>query len=248
MLGKLGRYGLVIFAFAAVVKAGYADSYEVKFLTDDNVTIAATVSEPDHHHDHVAAVIFVHQGGSSKDEWRSLELFDQVVESGMLALAYEVRGHGESSGKADFSTLFNDPLQAPKDLAAAIDWLEETGRVDMSRIAVVGASIGANLACVAAGNPNFAVKTAVAISGKVSAVINLSGGKGSLPGLQSVFLIAGELEQNGQRAGWARKLYGMTAEPHRLEIVKGSSAHGVSVFDDSPGLQQRVLDWLIETL
>jgi len=196
----------------------------------------------------MAAVIFIHQGGSSREEWTSLEIFEQISEHGMLALAYDVRGHGESSGEADFSTLFDDPLQAPRDLAAAIDWLEKSGRVDMSRIAIVGASIGANLACVAAGSRDFNVKTAVAMSGKVSAVYNLAGGEEKLTDLKSVFLIASELEQDGQRAAWAAELYAMTGEPRQLEIVAGSSGHGVSVFEDDPTLQQRIVDWLLRTL
>jgi len=63
-----------------------------------------------------------------------------------------------------------------------------------------------------------------------------------------VFLIASELEQGGQRAVWAAELYEMTGEPRQLEIVAGSSGHGVSVFDDDPALQQQVLDWLLRTL
>lgn len=225
-----------------------ADLRQIEFTTDDKVTIAATVSEPREVNGKIAAVIFIHQGGSSREEWTSLEIFGQIVEHGMLALAYDVRGHGESSGEADFSTLFDDPSQAPRDMAAAIDWLEKTDRVDMSRIAIVGASIGANLACVAAGSREFSVKTAVAMSGKVSAVYNLAGGEEKLTDLKSVFLIASELEQGGQRAVWASELYAMTGEPRQLEIVAGSSGHGVSVFEDDPTLQQRILDWLLRTL
>lgn len=233
---------------ALLVGDAIAGERQIKFSTNDNVTIVATVSEPRNVKGNTAAVIFIHQGGSSKEEWTSLEIFRQISEQGMLALAYDVRGHGASSGKADFSTLFNDPLQAPRDLAAAIDWLEQSGQVDMSRIAIVGASIGANLACAAAGSRDFSIKTAVAMSGKVSAVYNLAGGEEKLTDLKSVFLIASELEQDGQRAIWASELYAMTEEPRQLEIVAGSGGHGVSVFADDPTLQQRVLDWLLRTL
>ena len=237
-------------ALAAVllVSDAVADERSIEFSTDDNVTIAATVSEPRNVKGNTAAVIFIHQGGSSREEWTSLEIFGQISEHGMLALAYDVRGHGESSGEADFSTLFDDPLQAPRDLAAAIDWLEQSARVDMSRVAIVGASIGANLACVAAGSRDFNIKSAVAMSGKVSAVYNLAGGEEKLTDLKSVFLIASELEQDGQRAVWASELYAMTEEPRQLEIVDGSAGHGVAIFDDDPALQQQILDWLLKTL
>ena len=242
------RYLIPVLATVLVVGNAIADERQVEFSTDDNVTIVATVSEPRNVKGSTAAVIFIHQGGSSREEWTSLEIFQNISEQGMLALAYDVRGHGASSGEADFSTLFDDPLQAPRDLAAAIDWLEQSGQVDMSRIAIVGASIGANLACVAAGSRDFNIKTAVAMSAKVSAVYNLAGGEEKLAGLKSVFLIAAELEQDGQRAIWAADLFAMTEEPRQLEIVAGSSGHGVSVFEDDPILQQRVLDWLLRTL
>jgi dipeptidyl aminopeptidase/acylaminoacyl peptidase len=241
-------YLIPVLAAILVVGDAIADERQVEFSTDDNVTIVATVSEPRNVKGSMAAVIFIHQGGSSREEWTSLEIFQNISEQGMLALAYDVRGHGASSGEADFSTLFDDPLQAPRDLAAAIDWLEQSGQVDMSRIAVVGASIGANLACVAAGSRDFNIRTAVAMSGKVSAVFNLAGGEEKLAELKSVFLIASELEQDGQRAEWAADLYAMTEAPHQLEIVAGSSGHGVSVFADDPTLQERILDWLLRTL
>ncbi len=241
-------YSIPALTTVLLVADAVAEERRIEFSTDDDVTIVATVSEPRNVNGSTAAVIFIHQGGSSREEWTSLEIFGQISEQGMLALAYDVRGHGESSGEADFSTLFDDPLQAPLDMAAAIDWLEKSGRVDMSRIAIVGASIGANLACVAAGSRDFNVKTAVAMSGKVSAVYNLAGGEEKLTDLKSVFLIASELEQDGQRAVWASELYAMTGEPRQLEIVAGSSGHGVSVFDDDPTLQQRIMDWLLRTL
>jgi len=224
------------------------NSQDIHFLTKDGIRIAATVATPDDASAESAAVIFIHQGGSSKEEWTSLPIFQQVVEQGMVALAYDVRGHGESAGEADFSTLFNDPEQAPQDMAAAIEWLRQTGRVDMSRIAVVGASIGANLACVAVGSPDFEVRTAVAMSAKVAAVHNLAGSHDRLSSLHSVYLIASELEQDGKRATWARELYELSSEPRQLEIVAGSKGHGVAVFKDDPKLQGRILDWLRRTL
>jgi len=217
-------------------------------MTEDGIRIAATVMSPDDTSDGVAAVIFIHQGGSSKGEWTSLPIFHQVVEQGMVALAYDVRGHGDSAGEADFSTLFDDPGQAPQDMAAAIEWLRQSGRVDMSRVAIVGASIGANLACVAVGSPDFEVRTAVAMSAKVAAVYNLAGSRDRLTKLHSVYLIASEREQDGKRAAWAGELYELSSEPRRLEIVAGSKGHGVAVFEDDPGLQGRILDWLRQTL
>ncbi len=239
-------------AFLTVAAIGLADelvSEEISFATRDGIRISATLAVSSAGQDQkLPAVVFIHQGGSNRNEWVSLPLFDNVVASNMVALAYDVRGHGDSSGKADFNTLFDDPNQAPLDLRAAIDYLIATGRVDKERIAVIGASIGSNLACVASGKDTYHVKTAVAMSGKTSAVLNLAGLDKSEITLASVFHISSEFDQDGKRAEWATELFEMTDEPRKLEIVAESAGHGVSIFTDDPSLQERVFGWLLETL
>ncbi len=237
--------------FFSLMPSSFAENSsaeDVSFITRDGITIQATLAAPTTQGQQLPAVIFIHQGGSSRDEWVSLPIFNSVVENGLLALAYDIRGHGDSSGEADFSTLFDDPNQAPQDLRAAIDFLIATGRVDESRVAVVGASIGSNLACVASGNETYNVKTAVAMSGKTSAVLNLADVDRANLGLESIFHISSESDQEGKRAEWAAELFELTDAPRKLEIVAASSAHGVSIFDDDPSLQDRVLGWLLETL
>lgn len=244
----VGVLSLVFFAMPATGFAAEPIAGEVSFVTRDGITIHATLAVPTEHDRKLPAVIFIHQGGSSRDEWTSLPLFENVVSSNIVALAYDIRGHGDSSGEADFNTLFNDPKQAPLDMRAAIDFLIATGRVDKDRVAVVGASIGSNLACVASGVETYNVKTAVAMSGKTSAVLNLAGLGRSDLGLKSVFHIASESDQGGKRAEWAAELFEMTDAPRKLEIVAESDGHGVSIFADDPSLQERVLGWLLATL
>lgn len=215
----------------------------IKIMADYRIPATTTNGSTKH-----PAVIFIHQGGSSKEEWTSRQLYNQVVAHKMAALAYDVRGHGESGGKADFSTLFNDPAQAPLDLKAAIGFLIDTGLVDQDRIAIVGASIGSNLASMAIGSDAFNIKTAVAISGKTSATYNLAGLSPNEMSFKSIYHIASENEQGGQRAIWANELFSITNAPRLLEIIEGSSRHGVAIFADDPSLETRILKWLLETL
>lgn len=219
----------------------------VEFQTRDQVEIKAIISIPETGQGNYPAVIFIHQGGSDKSEWTSTQLYKDVVSRGMVAMAYDVRGHGSSGGKGG-RALFDDPNRAPLDLQAALKYLSTLETVDLNRIAVVGSSIGANLACVAVGSSDYTVKTAVAISGKTSAVFNLAGGPEKVSKLSSVFLIASELEQGGKRAEWATELHDLAATPKHLEIIKGSKAHGVHMFKDDTALQTRILNWLEETL
>ena len=87
------------------------------------------------------------------NEWDGF--FDQLVKQNYIVLAYDVRGHGQSDKVDNIYSLFNDPNQAPHDLIAAIEYLKDDDYVDAGRIAIVGASIGANLAS------KMDVKTAV---------------------------------------------------------------------------------------
>ncbi|HEX2574113.1 MAG TPA: alpha/beta fold hydrolase [Polyangia bacterium] len=193
-------------------------------------------------HARQAAVLLLHQGGSNRHEWDGF-IARQLGRYGVLSI--DLRGHGESDKtKGPLSALFNDPQQAPEDLRAALEFLRAQPTVDPARIAVIGASIGANLAVVAADG--FNIKTAVFLSGKTSAAQNLADKKELRP--RSVFYIAGEGDEDGMRARWARELHDLTHEPRRLEILKGKKGHGVTLFKEDLGLEERVRAWLESTL
>jgi len=229
---------------ALLLLAGHtalAADRDITLTTDDGVAIRATVSSPEYSRP-VPAVVLIHQGGSSRKEW--VGIVPRLVERGYLVVAYDIRGHGESDAVDSIWSLFNDPDQAPRDLRAVLRFLASRPDVDKERIAVVGASIGANLAAMASSEMNVA--TAVAISGKTSAVYNLAG-KQALD-MKSVFYIASAGDQGGKRAQWAQELYQRTGEPRRLEIVAQSNRHGVGVFDDSPATLAAMLSWLDQTL
>lgn len=213
----------------------------IKLVTADKVIIHAEVTTPRKLSEKHAAVILIHQGGSNHSEWNFI--IPSLTKANYVVLAYDVRGHGKSDKVGKLGQLFNDPNLAPKDLEAALKYLKGKKYVDDSRIAVVGASIGGNLANVAIAN--MGVKTAVAISGKTSAVFNLAGKK-TLE-MQSVFYISSN-ERGGQRAGWAKELYDLTKEPRKITIVPKSDEHGVGIFKDEPGLEYEILKWLKETL
>ena len=223
---------------------------DLKLQTEDQVTIAATLRVPNRDDSEESgeasgkfpAVILIHQGGSNRSEWDPVA--KRLANQKIVTLAYDVRGHGKSDKVKSIMQLFNDPELAPKDLKAAIAYLKEHDSVDPKRIGVVGASIGSNLACVASSE--MGIKTAVAISGKTSAVQNLAG-KDQL-NMKSVMHVSSDGDQNGMRAKWAKELFDKTAEPRKLDIVKGSRGHGVSIFKDDAQLVDRIVKWLNKTL
>ncbi len=236
-----------LIALTGFLDSAAAEPRLIHIESSDGVSLSAIVDIPTGQNERMPAVIFLHQGGSSKEEWTALPLFEDVTKAGMVALALDIRGHGASEGEADFTTLFDDPDQAPRDLRAAMNWLAESESVDMDRVAIVGASIGANLAVAATGTDRFDVRTVVAISAKTSAAHNLAGGVEKFGPLRSVFMIASELEQDGKRALWAEEIFNAAEDPRQIEIVSGSKEHGVAIFSDDPDLQNQILSWLVKT-
>lgn len=240
------RIGLVI-ALAlstSLTVLGQLPGENVEFQTSDNLIIRGTLGKPSNSIRSAPAVILLHQGGSDRNEWSGF--FEQLIAEGYVVLAYDIRSHGKSDNGGPIGQLFNDPGKAPLDLQAAISFLKDLRQVDEHRIGIVGASVGSNLACVAAGSKKYPIKTAVAISGKASAVHSL-GGDETLA-FKSIYHIASEKEQGGVRAAWAQEMYDKTAEPRKVEVVKGSSGHGSFIFKDDGSLKQRIIEWLKTTL
>jgi dipeptidyl aminopeptidase/acylaminoacyl peptidase len=218
-----------------------AQAESVKIMTSDEVNIHGELSVPKLLGKSHAAVILIHQGGSDHTEWNFIVA--DLLKLNYVVFAYDVRGHGKSDKVTDLYALYNDPKLAPQDLKAVIKYLKSRDYIDESRIAVVGASIGANLANV--GIAKLGIKSAVAISGKTSAVKNLIGSE--YPVMQSVFYISSN-ESNGKRAEWAKELFNMTNAPHKVSIIADSQSHGVSIFKDQPEVLTEILEWLQETL
>ncbi len=220
---------------------------EVQFLTKDSIRINAGYQIPKGKISPAPAIILIHQGGSSMEEWYALPLWQRFLDEGYAILAYDIRQHGKSAkDDGDINDLFNNPNRAPFDLLAAIKFLEQDTRIDSLRIGIVGASIGANLACVAAASEKYHVKSAVSISAKVSAVQNLSGQKGPLS-FRNVFYIASKEEQNGMRAQWANELYAETSGNKKLEIAEGDK-HGSFILRENESLEKSIVEWFRETL
>lgn len=213
----------------------------INLLTSDKVNIYGELSLPKKMGESHATVILIHQGGSDHTEWSFI--VPHLLNMNYVVFAYDVRGHGKSDKVTDIYALFNNPELAPQDLKAVIKYLKTKDYINDERIAVVGASIGANLANVAIAK--LGIKSAVAISGKTSAVKKLS--ESEHLDMQSVFYISSN-ESNGERAKWAKELFNMTKPPHKISIISDSQLHGVSILKEQPKVLIDIMKWLQETL
>jgi len=195
--------GLVIFwASFSINYTNAQDSLTVKITTEDEINISASYQLPKAEKAKIPVVILIHQGGSSKEEWNQLTIIDKLLTKGYAIIAYDIRQHGESDkDSGTMSNLFNNPNRAPKDLQAVIKFIQNDSRIDKKRIGIIGASIGANLACMASENTN--IKSVVVMSAKTLAAENFSGKRVPIMP-KNAFYIASEEEQNGMRKKWAK--------------------------------------------
>ncbi len=99
-------------------------------------------------------VLLLHMLGSNRAVWQ--EFAGQLNTAGYAVLALDLRGHGDSAGERDWSAVAADVSQA-------FDLMLTQPGVNADKAAIIGGSIGANLAIVeAAANP--AVQTIALLS------------------------------------------------------------------------------------
>ncbi|HEX4047312.1 MAG TPA: alpha/beta fold hydrolase [Elusimicrobiota bacterium] len=205
---------------------------KVSFRTKDGWTIAALYRPPRRHG---FVMILAHGVGSSKAEWAGFT--QRLAEKGVGTLAVDLRGHDESKrgpkGAGDYTTFDATgewPL-AVGDLEAAAAWLKARGFPD-DRIALGGASIGANLASVAAAERP-----------KTPFLLLLSAG----PDYRGVRLRKPETKT---LAGASppdvyadRTLVPLGAVPG-VETFEAPAGHGVQMFAD-PATLDKIVDWVV---
>ncbi len=108
------------------------------------------------------AVVLVH--GFTADRETMSSLARKIAENGYGVLAIDVRGHGEN--RNPFENDFSRATLRP-DVKAAVDFMRASDRVDGSRVAVIGHSMGAGAVLDYASN-DPELKAAIMISGGFS--------------------------------------------------------------------------------
>jgi alpha-beta hydrolase superfamily lysophospholipase len=206
----------------------------VSFNAPDGTTLTAVVYESSNRP--APGIVLVHMLGRSKDEW--IPLASTLQQTGATVVAIDLRGHGGSSGDGSMLALM------VADVLAGADWLAHRPGIRGDAIAVVGASLGANLAALAAArNPSI---TAIAL---ISPSLDYRG----------VRLDAAAIKQLGTRPMW---LGASTEDPLALRTVKelitsggpreqrlsGAPAHGTHLLAADQELTRALVDWLRRTL
>ena len=215
----------------------------VNFTTEDGVNIIADWFLPS---EIQTAVLLLHMLPADKKSWTSLT--EKLNTAGFATLAIDLRGHGESTksdlGLLDYKKFTDAEHQASRlDVIAAVNFLKEKG-FEKKNIALIGASIGANLALDYLGR-NEEIKTAVLLSpgldyrGLVTQPII-----GKLIPNQSVFIAVSE--EDSYSFNSSKILAQATKIKKELKLFK-DAGHGTAMFSEEPQLEQEIVEWLKQT-
>lgn len=181
------------------------------------------------------ALLVMHQNRSKRQSWEPL--VPSLVEAGYIVLTVDLRGHGETGGTVDWSL-------AQEDTQMWIGFLTTREGVNPEKIAVMGASIGSNLALVGCA-ASEACETAIALSPGLN-FFGVEPEEAVSDGLRrrSALLIAARGDTDSAVA--VRQMAGSSQGALGLRVYEGFD-HGTDLFDDNlESVQTLILTWLGE--
>lgn len=182
-------------------------------------------------------VVLVHMLTRSKSDWHGLP--DRIRDAGITALAIDLRGHGASSGSA------GDLAAMVQDVRAAAQWLATRQNVRPDAIGVVGASLGASLALLAAVE-----LPQVRVIGLLSPSLDYRGLRTDTAlikrlGSRSIWLAASSEDPLALRT--LRDIAAENSGP-REQLVSSTAAHGTVLLERDGDVARALVDWLRRSL
>jgi len=216
----------------------------ITFLTDDGVTIVGDYQQGNGEGQHSGkAALFLHMMPATRQSWSALA--DRLAGDGFATLAIDMRGHGESTAGPNGTVLdrntFSDEQQQAKirDVEASVRWLMEKGFAP-TKIAIVGASIGANLAIAYAGS-NEGIPAVVALSpGLDYHGVATESAAAAMPRSQKLLLVASAEDEYALQS--VRRLAQVKEDAEVQEQVDGG--HGSKMLEQIPGFFEYVVAWV----
>lgn len=230
---------LAAFLVLAASTAFAASPETVSIPTDDGLSLSAVYAPPA---PGKGVLVLLHGLDSSKEEWRPFSAV--AVKDGWGTLAYDARGHGRSvrGTQRGFRTYGpggpgTEWERMPADVGAVLRYLNGRG-VATSSVAVIGASLGANVAA------RFAARGA-----PIRALVLLSPGLNYLQFRPDRDLAATKaprllVAHPSDRYAHVSALKLANATDGALLWTDVPPGHGVQMFDAEGAFARRLLDWI----
>jgi dienelactone hydrolase len=222
----------------ALADTGGAEQ-RVSIRTEDGVTLAATWYEPSPRPG--PAVILVHMLNRSRKEWDAVA--QRLASEGIGALAFDLRGHGESTAGPPPAAGQSEYASMVQDVRAVRRYLAQRTDVQQSRVGVIGASIGANLAALEAS-----ADSSVASLALLSASVDYRGlriTEAVRKVKRPMLFVAGDDDPYASRS--ARELQKEGSGVREVLILK-QVGHGTVMLSRDPSLTGTLVDWFRRTL
>jgi alpha-beta hydrolase superfamily lysophospholipase len=206
----------------------------VSFRTDDGLTLAGTWYEPSTRP--APAVILVHMLQKSRRDWD--QFASRLASEGIGALTFDLRGHGESPGSAqEYAAMVNDVRAARRFVASRSD-------VAPTRIGIAGASLGASLAALAAGDDAAVAAVALLSPTMDYRGLRLDAAMKKL-GTRPILLVASD--DDGYAFRTVRDLQ-KAGGGGRETMLRSRAGNGTAMLTNDLDLGRRLVEWLRRTL
>ena len=229
---RLALVLVLIFTFSLIAAQDAPDFETVERESADGATLVADVyaAETD-----APVILLLHMLNSDRAAYDPL--IPDLREAGYALLNIDMRGHGESGGSRDWDL-------AIADVADWIDWLDSEAHLGADGLAIIGGSIGANVAIIACAE-----------SGVCNGAVALSPGldyRGVRPqtalvdGLadRSALLVAAH--RDSASAESVKQLFMNARGDVSARLYRGR-AHGTRLFDSElESVSRLILVWLAE--
>ena len=213
---------------------GGARTQRLTIRTEDGVSLAATWYEPSQRP--APAVLLVHMFHRTRRDWDALAT--RLSTDGVGVLTIDLRGHGESSGDpSDLAAMVQDVKAARRHLSARADVIH-------SRLGAAGASLGANLAVLAAADEPSIISLALLSPSldyrgiRIEAALRKYGSRPAL-------LVAGD---DDPYAGRTAKELQKTGGGVRELLVLPQAGHGMQMLARAPDLARHIGEWFRRTI
>ncbi len=191
------------------------------------------------------AVLLLHMMPADRTSWGALQT--ALVERGVASLAIDLRGHGESliqgDRRLDYQTFQDEDHQASLlDVDAALTWLAHRGHPAGS-VALVGASIGANLALVTAAHITAIPAVALLSPGENYRGVQTFEAARQLAPTQAVWAAASQGDDQ-QSFDDTRRILDLVKSSDKSFHPYTSAGHGTILFQTDPQLIDTLADWI----
>ena len=231
----LAALALVLLAVLMTTPSAEAAGSRVIVPSADGASIAGELYESSSRP--APAVLLVHMLSRDRGDWHGLP--DRIRDAGITVLAIDLRGHGQSSGSAQ-----DLPIMI-RDVRAAAQWLATRPNVRGDQIAIVGASLGASLALLAAVEV-----PQVRALGLLSPSLDYRGLRTDTSlikrlGSRSIWLAASDQDPLALRT--LRDIAAERSGP-REQHISNALAHGTVLLDKDGDVGRMLVDWLRRSL